>query len=259
MCAAQLTARFPHVQRCKPYKTRRAHAEASGEIRTLYFPNASSLSHFLRAASRHSRRVDKRGLDALDTWVRYMKKHIDTWRDLEDVHDLLTQYVAIFLEKPPADISPEDLHTLRWLLPPCATQLLSTRSFRAYRQPRFPDAPALTALLSQLTFARLGVYFRTLLPPLFEAAVHARVSSEFSRVVEEFARTPETARGWVAVGAPRGDTRGARERQLACFICLHRRWFYILRLRYSPMRFSQHEMATVTGTGSSSGRPCECA
>ena len=73
--------------------------------------------------------------------------------------------------------------------------------------PRFPDAPALTALLSQLTycatsFARLGLDFRTLLPPLFEDAVRARASGEFSRVVEEFTRTPET--GWAAVGAPRG-------------------------------------------------------
>jgi hypothetical protein len=75
--------------------------------------------------------------------------------------------------------------------------------------PRFPDAPALTALLSQLTycatsFARLGFDFRTLLPPLFEDAVRARVSGEFSRAVEEFTRTPET--GWAAVGAPRGGS-----------------------------------------------------
>ena len=40
--------------------------------------------------------VEKRGLDTPDVWVRYMKKYIDTWR--EGVHDLLTQYAAIFLE-----------------------------------------------------------------------------------------------------------------------------------------------------------------
>jgi len=77
--------------------------------------------------------------------------------------------------------------------------------------PRLPDAPALTALLTQLTycatsFARLGFDFRTLLPPLFEDAVRARVSSEFARAAEEFGGTPQT--GWAAVGAPRKDSRG---------------------------------------------------
>ena len=43
-----------------------------------------------------------------------------------------------------------------------------------------------------------------LLPALFEDAVRTRVSAEFSKVVDEFARTAETARA--AVGAPRGGT-----------------------------------------------------
>jgi conserved oligomeric Golgi complex subunit 8 len=157
---------------------------------------------------------EKRGLDTPDAWAQYMKKYIDTWR--EGVHDLLTQYVAIFLERPPADLPPEDLHTLRSLLPTCTTQLL-LHLLDALRSalPRFPDAPTPTALLSQLTYcassatslAQLRFDFRTLLLPLFEDAVCARVSSEFSRAVEEFAHTPET--GWAADGAPRGDTRGA--------------------------------------------------
>jgi hypothetical protein len=51
---------------------------------------------------------------------------------------------------------------------------------------------SITAMLSQLTycatlFARFGYDFRMLLPPLFEDAVRARVSGEFSRAVEEFA------------------------------------------------------------------------
>ena len=154
---------------------------------------------------------EKRGLDAPDAWPRYTKKYTDTWR--EGVHDLITQYVAIFLERPPADLSLEDLHTLRSLLPACTTQLL-WRLLDVLRSalPRFPDAPALMALLSLLTycatsFVRLGFDFRTLLPPLFEDAVRARVSSEFSKAVEVFACTPET--GWAAVGAPRADMRGA--------------------------------------------------
>ena len=43
-----------------------------------------------------------------------------------------------------------------------------------------------------------------LLLPLFEDAVRTRVSAEFSKAVDEFARTPESA--WAAVGAPRGGT-----------------------------------------------------
>ncbi|KAF8468059.1 hypothetical protein DFH94DRAFT_285249 [Russula ochroleuca] len=43
-----------------------------------------------------------------------------------------------------------------------------------------------------------GFDFRTPLPLLFEDAVRARVSGEFSRAVEEFARTPEM--GWATVG-----------------------------------------------------------
>ncbi len=110
------------------------------------------------------------------------------------MHDLITQYVAIFLDRPPADLLEEDLHSLRPLLPACTTQLLS-RLLDALCSalPRFPDAAS---------FARLRFDFRTLLPPLFEDAVRARVSGEFSRAVEEFARTPET--GWAAVGAPCG-------------------------------------------------------
>ncbi|KAI0262642.1 Dor1-like family-domain-containing protein [Russula aff. rugulosa BPL654] len=238
--AARLAARFPHVQAVQD-----VHAEANGAIRTLLgqllatlrapgklpslfravsflrrmrvFPERELALAFLTGrlealnVALTSAEGEKRGLDAPDAWARYMKKYIDIWR--EGVHDLLTQYVAIFLERPPADLPPEDLYTLRSLLPACTTQLLS-RLLDALRSalPRFPDAPALTALLSQLTycatsFARLGFDFRTLLPPLFEDAVRARVSSEFSKAVEVFARTPET--GWAAVGAPRADTRGA--------------------------------------------------
>ncbi|KAI0290613.1 hypothetical protein BC826DRAFT_1026332 [Russula brevipes] len=87
------------------------------------------------------------------------------------------------------DVFPADPHTLRSLLPACTTHLPS-RLLDALRA-------ALTALLTQLaycamSFARLGLDFRTLLPPLFEDAVRARVCGEFARAAEEFARTPET-------------------------------------------------------------------
>jgi hypothetical protein len=77
--------------------------------------------------------------------------------------------------------------------------------------PHFPDAPALRVLLSQLThyttsFVRLGFGFRTHLPPLLEDAVSARVSSEFSRAVEDLVRT--SGMGWYVVGASREVPRG---------------------------------------------------
>ncbi|KAH9956990.1 hypothetical protein BC827DRAFT_725303 [Russula dissimulans] len=99
--------------------------------------------------------------------------------------------------------------------PPRMTTQLLSRLLDALRAalPRLPDTPALTALLTQLTycatsFARLGFDFRTLLPPLFEDAVRTRtrVSGEFVRAAEEFGCTPPT--GWAAAGAPRKDSRG---------------------------------------------------
>jgi hypothetical protein len=51
------------------------------------------------------------------------------------------------------------------------------------------------ALLSQLTY-----YPTMLLPPLFENVVRAHVSGEFSRAVEESARTGTPETGWAAVG-----------------------------------------------------------
>jgi len=237
--AARLAARFPRVQAVHD-----VHAEANSAVRALLgqllatlrapgkLPTLFRAVSFLRRMRVFQERElalafltgrlealnvaltsaegEKRRLDAPDAWLRYMKKYIDTWR--EGVHDLLTQYAAIFLEWPPTDLPPEDLQTLRALLPACTTQLLS-RLLDALRAalPRLPDVPARTALLTQLTycatsFVRLGFDFRTLLPPLFKDAVRARVSGEFARAAEEFGRTPQT--GWAAVGAPRKDSRG---------------------------------------------------
>ncbi len=75
-------------------------------------------------------------------------------------------------ERPPAsaDLPPEDLHTVHSLLPACTTQLL-LRLLDALRSalPRFPDAPASTALLSQLTYcATLFARSRFDFQPLFD-------------------------------------------------------------------------------------------
>ena len=94
---------------------------------------------------------------------------------------------------------------LRWFLPTRTTQLLS-RLLDALRSalPHFPDAHALTALLSLLTYCATSYAFdfRTLLLLLFESrCAHACLVSHQGGL-EEFVRTQET--GWAAVRAPRG-------------------------------------------------------
>jgi hypothetical protein len=108
--------------------------------------------------------------------------------------------------------------------------------------PHFPDAPALRVLLSQLThyttsFVRLGFGFRTHLPPLLEDAVSARVSSEFSRAVEDLVRT--SGMGWYAVGVPLEVPRGTA----AGVLHMPSRVLVVYPpMRYLPMRSSQHQM-----------------
>jgi hypothetical protein len=140
-----------------------------------------------------------------------MKKYIDNW--CEGVHDLITQYVVIFLERPPADLSLEDLHMLCSLLPACTTQLLlRLLDVLCLALPQFPNMPALMVLLSQLMycatlFARLRFDFHTLLSLLFEDTVCACISSKFSKVVKVVMCTPEM--GCAAVGASQVDMHEA--------------------------------------------------
>jgi len=137
----------------------------------------------------------------------------------------------------------EGVHTLN--IPRMATHRPAPRRPTHAPLPQLPDAPALTALLAQLTywatsFARLGCDFRTPLLPLFKDAVRARVSGEFARAAEEFRRL----RRQPEAGLPsehRGRTRaGVLRRQRAYFTCRRKRWRYIPPLRCLPMRPWQH-------------------
>jgi hypothetical protein len=103
-------------------------------------------------------------------------------------------------------------YVLRSLLPTCASQLLS-RLLDALRTalPRLSDAPALTALLTQLTycstsFARLGLDFRTLLPPFLKMRCVRVYQASFPKRRRSSRKTPRTS--WAGVGAPRRDSRG---------------------------------------------------
>jgi hypothetical protein len=141
------------------------------------------------------------------------EEYIDTWHK-----DLLTQVLAIFLERPSADLPPEYL-SLHSLLPACTTQLFS-RLLNALRlaPPQFPNIPTLTAQLSQYatSHVRSGFNIRMLIPPLFEDAVHVRASGELCRAAEEFGRTQEI--GWTSVRVAQADPRGLQGRQLVLYV-----------------------------------------
>ncbi|KAI0779020.1 Dor1-like family-domain-containing protein [Trametes elegans] len=141
--------------------------------------------------------VERKGLDGegsvereREIHARYLKRYVDAWR--EGVHDVVTQYSTIFLDRPKgADPAPPDLHVL-----------LTTFTTLRVRQlldllhatlPQVADPSLLSSLLTQLTycatsFARVGMDFRGALGPLFVAAVRAGVAREFADATDAFAR-----------------------------------------------------------------------
>ena len=152
-----------------------------------------------------------------EAWVRYLKKYIDVWR--EGVHDVVTQYTTIFLDRPTAASTasapppPPPSPTVRALLPTFTSRLLD-RLLATLRTalPHIPDPSSLTSLLTQLTycatsFSRLGLDFRLLLPPLFEDAVRNSVARELRDATEAWRsalkRGSKRPSAWLAVpGAP---------------------------------------------------------
>jgi hypothetical protein len=171
--------------------------------------NASSLPHYLLAASRRSM-LHRQAPNVKNVIGR--EEYIDTW------HEDLTQVLAIFLERPSADL-PSEYLSLHWLLPACTTQLFS-RLLNALRcaPPQFPNIPTLTAQLSQYatSHVRSGFNIRTLIPPLFEDAVRVRASGELCWAAKEFGRAPEI--GWTAVRVAQADPRGLQGRRLALYV-----------------------------------------
>ncbi|KAI0049933.1 Dor1-domain-containing protein [Auriscalpium vulgare] len=141
--------------------------------------------------------LEKKGIEgprAKDAWVRYVKKYIDVWR--EGVHDVVTQYTTIFLERVPTGPGESpDTTALRGLIPKFTTHILA-RLLDTLRSalPHIPDPTALTSLLTQLTycaaaFSRVGLDFRLLLPPLFSDAVRSGVAAEFHTATAEWQAT----------------------------------------------------------------------
>ncbi|KAI0071031.1 Dor1-domain-containing protein [Panus rudis PR-1116 ss-1] len=139
----------------------------------------SYLNNAFEALETEKRTIDGTNDKAKDAYARYLKRFIDTWR--EGVHDVITQFSAIFLDKAPS--SPERVHTL--LTTFVSIQLQTLLSLLEETLPLVADPASLNSLLTQLTycansFSRLGVDFRGYLAPLFANAVRHAISTELN-------------------------------------------------------------------------------
>ncbi|OSD01173.1 Dor1-domain-containing protein [Trametes coccinea BRFM310] len=145
--------------------------------------------------------VEKKGIDSegsvereREIYARYLKRYIDAWR--EGVHDVVTQYTTIFLDRPHnAEPAPSELHVLLTTF----TTLRIQQLLDLLREtlPLVADPSLLSSLLTQLTycatsFARVGLDFRAALGPLFIAAVRKGMTREFEDATDTWTRTFES-------------------------------------------------------------------
>ncbi|KAI0714581.1 Dor1-domain-containing protein [Earliella scabrosa] len=129
-----------------------------------------------------------------ESQARYLKRYVDAWR--EGVHDVVTQYTTIFLDRPQgAEPAPSELHVLLTTF----TTLHVRRLLDLLRDtlPLVADPSLLTSLLTQLTycatsFARVGMDFRGALGPLFVTAVRKGVVREFEEATDAWCRAIDT-------------------------------------------------------------------
>ncbi|KAI8980583.1 Dor1-domain-containing protein [Trametes punicea] len=144
--------------------------------------------------------VEKKGIDGegsvereRETYARYLKRYVDAWR--EGVHDVVTQYTTIFLDRPnSAEPPPSELH----LLLTTFTTLRVQQLLDLLREtlPLVADPSLLSSLLTQLTycatsFARVGLDFRAALGPLFVSAVYRGVTHEFEVATDAWSKALE--------------------------------------------------------------------
>lgn len=140
-----------------------------------------------------------------EAWARHLKRHLDAWR--EGVHDLITQYTTIFLERGPAStFAPSPAHgapppppdpALHTLLTACLAHLLPALLARLDAAlPHIPP-PLLPPLLTQLAyctaaFARTGLDFAALARPPVLRAVLGWAQRELRSAAARFASALET-------------------------------------------------------------------
>ncbi|KAI0931194.1 hypothetical protein AcV5_005263 [Taiwanofungus camphoratus] len=124
-----------------------------------------------------------------EAYARYLKRYVDLWR--EGVHDVITQYTTIFLDRAPSTSlsTPTRLHTL--LTTFTTLHLQTLLSLLRDTLPLIPDPSLLTSLLTQLTycansFARVGMDFKSLLAPIFVDAVKKGITKELQDAAESW-------------------------------------------------------------------------
>lgn len=128
--------------------------------------------------------IEREGADQFEDAPRYLKRYVDVFR--EGLHEIVTQFSTIFLERPLSEISkPTNVSILEshnHLLGELTHHVLeSLHGVLSFTLPHISDSSALSTLLSQLSycgsaFARIGLDFRPMLPKLFEQAVLKGVS-----------------------------------------------------------------------------------
>jgi hypothetical protein len=140
--------------------------------------------------------IERDGADQLEEAARYLKRYIDVFR--ENLHEIVTQFSTIFLERPHTDGTQTDSvpivrahsHLLGEVAHHVIELLISVLNFTL---PHISDPSALNTLLSQLSycgsaFARIGLDFRSMLPTIFEQAVIAGVTKTLEQGSNMFAQ-----------------------------------------------------------------------
>ena len=126
--------------------------------------------------------------------ARYIRRYVDVWR--EGVHDVISQYTNIFLDRASSsDVANQLRYLLSTFTHSMITALIDILSVHLHE---VEDVASLTSLLTQLThcstsFARVGLDFRTLLPPLFENAVTVRFTLNLDIATKKFVSTVSDA------------------------------------------------------------------
>ncbi|OBZ68378.1 Conserved oligomeric Golgi complex subunit 8 [Grifola frondosa] len=137
---------------------------------------------------------EKKGLDVdgsvereREAQARFLKRYIDAWR--EGVYDVVTQYAAIFLDRPAPGCMPSQLHILLTAFTTLRVHTLLTLLRETL--PLVADPALLNSLLTQLTycansFARVGMDFKALLSPVFVDAVQIGISKELDAATDSW-------------------------------------------------------------------------
>ncbi|KAL1950933.1 hypothetical protein VTO73DRAFT_82 [Trametes versicolor] len=165
--------------------------------------------------------IEKKGLDGegsvereRDIHARYLKRYVDAWR--EGVHDVVTQYTTIFLDRPhSSEPAPPELHVL--LTTFTTVRVSELLDLLRETLPLVADPSLLSSLLTQLTycatsFARVGMDFRAALGPLFVTAVRKGITREFEDAAEAWTKALESD------DAPKGRARPARRKPSQLFL-----------------------------------------